>query len=99
MYVYKLLPSAKQDVIEAFKWYEKKSPGLGYSFMEELSSEIKKIDNPGIEERKIFLDFQKHILRKFPYYIYYKKDLSRQLIVIFAVLHKKQNSSEFYKRI
>jgi toxin ParE1/3/4 len=99
MYDYKLLPSAKQDVINAFNWYEKESKGLGYRFMQELASEIKKIDNPLIKERRVFRDFQKHTCKKFPFYIYYKKDDGKKLIIIFAVLHKKQDSSEFYNRI
>ena len=99
MYDYKLLPSAKKDIISAFKWYEKESKRLDYRFMQELAFEIKKIDNPLINERKVFLDFKKHNCKKFPYYIYYKKDDDKQLIIIFAGLHKKQDSSEFYNRI
>ena len=73
--------------------------GWGSKFMESLFDELKFINNPLIEPRKIYLDFHRNSLRKFPYYIYHRKEVDKQLIIIFAVLHKKQDSSEFYKRV
>lgn len=98
MYSYKFIPLAKEDITNAFNWYEEKSPGLGSKFLSALSVELNKINTVLVEEKKVYKDFQKHSFKEFPYYIYYKKDENKQLIIIFAVLHKKQDSATFYKR-
>ena len=49
MFAIKLLPSAKNEIVNAYKWYEEKSIGLGSKFMESLFDELKFINNPLIE--------------------------------------------------
>jgi len=90
-FVIVVLPSAKSDLQSAADWYEKKKFGLGKRFSEEIIKAIDSIDNPVKEYGSAFLNLSRIFVKHFPYIIYFRKDLSRQRIIVYAILHDKQD--------
>ena len=89
--------SAEKDIAEAIEWYEKQLPGLGARFLNDIDQTINSIkDNPEIY-RKVYKDFRRALLNKFPFGIYYLLESNR--VVIFAVYHEKRNPKSWKKRV
>ena len=89
--------SAEKDITEAIEWYEKQLPGLGSRFLNDIDQTIISIkDNPEIY-RKVYKDFRRALLNKFPFGIYYL--LESDKVVIFAVYHEKRNPKSWKKRV
>lgn len=83
-----LLAPARQELDEAFAWYEAQVVGLGYGFLDEFNRtvrlvttfpEIYQLINPGI---------RRCLLNRFPYGLVYGVDDG--MIVIVAVAHVKR---------
>ena len=89
--------SAEKDIAEAIEWYEKQLSGLGARFLNDIDQTINSIkDNPEIY-RKVYKDFRRTLLNKFPFGIYYLLESNR--VVIFAVYHEKRNPKSWKKRV
>lgn len=86
-----LLPSAKSDLQSAVDWYEKRQIGLGHRFKLEVINAIDSLDNPIKEHNPALLTLSRIFVKNFPYLIYFKKDTLRQRIVVYAILHEKQD--------
>ncbi len=79
------LPEVEEDAITGFFWYEEKSKGLGEDFLRIFYARAKEIlDNPFLYG-KIYRDFRRCFMRRFPYVIYYLVD-GRQ-VIIFGLFH------------
>ena len=93
------LPSAKSDLRLASDWYEKKQNGLGRRFKGNVINAIDSLSIDSIREYgPVYLSLARIFVNSFPYVIYFKKDLIRQRIVIYGVLHEKQNKEDILKR-
>ena len=79
------LPEVEEDVSAGYTWYEGKSTGLGEEFLRSFyaaSGEI--LPNPNIYQ-KVYQDFRRCLLRRFPYAIYFL--ISEDQIIIFGLIH------------
>ncbi len=79
------------DALEAYDYYEEKSPGLGERFLRELIRRYKEIlQHPEyygfIDEQKIIRDVK---LRHFPYLVVY--EISNDKIVVYSVFNGYEN--------
>lgn len=67
----RFLPEVEEDAIAGFTWYEEKAIGLGEEFLRMFyaySAEISR--NPQLFP-KVYREFRRRLLRRFPYAIYY----------------------------
>lgn len=91
------IEEAKEDVEEAFSWYEGKRAGLGSDFLIELEEALQLIEeNPGLFQR---IDFNKRrmVLKKFSTYsiVYEAHD---QAIFIIGFIHNSRNPGYWKRR-
>jgi plasmid stabilization system protein ParE len=82
---------ARVDLIEAADWYGQQNAEVGQNFVNDFNKTLAKIHANPETYRKVFLDYRKIQLDKFPYYIIYR--LSKKVIYILAVYHNKRNDT------
>lgn len=89
-------PKVGNEIEEAHSWYEKRRPGLGREFLDELERVLADISaNPA---RYGFADgdIREGLLKRFPYAVYYRVLPSR--IRVLAVFHASRNPSIWQSR-
>ena len=88
-----IAPRAEADLMEAFKWYEAQSIGLGHEFLRCVEARLNFIARmPQIFRRRGPL----HRLARtdrFPYAIYFIWDENEAHVAIRRVVHFKQNEN------
>jgi plasmid stabilization system protein ParE len=90
------LPEARTDVDGAYAAYERRQPGLGERFLEQLQRRVEGISaNP-----ELYAVLQDEIraapLRRFPYVVYYRWEAGT--VFILAVLHGHQDPHAWMSR-
>ena len=66
-----ILDLAEEDLLSSFEFYERKSPGVGWYFLDTISGEIESLHLYAGVHRKS-LGFFRMLSRRFPYAIYYR---------------------------
>jgi hypothetical protein len=83
------LPEVAADIQDAFDWYQKISMGLGHEFLRVFFANTGELQwNPEIN-RKMFADFRRRLMSRFPYAIYYRLEEAR--IIIYGAFHCARN--------
>jgi plasmid stabilization system protein ParE len=91
------LPQAEDDIDAAYLHYEERSLGLGDRFLEVLQELAGGIAaNPELYAT-IHQDVRAAPLRRFPYVVYYRVEVSHILII--AVLHGRRSASRWQGRV
>ena len=86
----RLLPEAEQEVYEAFRWYERQRPGLGFDFLLALDAVLERLRRLPEGHEIVALRTRKALLRRFPYLVLYALEENR--ILVTAVFHGRQPS-------
>ncbi len=90
-------PLAEQDIDIANEWYEQQQQGGSQVFQADLSMTFARIvDAAGTHER-VFGDFHRILLRRFPYSIYYR--MEGDLAVVMSVFHGSRDPRELQGRL
>ena len=88
--------AARQEIAEAFRWYEDRSPGLGYEFLRAVRATLARI----VRDPELYPvavdDIRKAPLHRFPYVAYYVL-LPRGISVI-AVMHGRRHPRRWQSR-
>lgn len=92
-----VLPLAKSDIQSAADWYESQKPGLGKKVKDHIVKAIEQIADPLRGYGPVYRNLSRIFVEQFPYSIYFMIDDTRQRIVIYAVLHQKQDREEVLK--
>jgi toxin ParE1/3/4 len=77
--------SARDDIREAFDWYEQQSAGLGEQFVAELDHVFERLTSDPRIYQVVYKEVRRALTRRFPYGIYYLIDDNR--VNILRVLH------------
>jgi plasmid stabilization system protein ParE len=91
-------PAAKQDFLEAYLWYEERSPGLGDRFSRVIEGQIRSISqNPEHYpiKRSQYRESKTDI---FPYLIVYKVYHDTGIIYIISVYHTSRKPGKKYRK-
>jgi plasmid stabilization system protein ParE len=88
--------AAEEDIVEAARWYEQRSPGLGSEFLRAVDvalAEIKRMPEryPVVRGRA-----RRALLRRFPYAVYFVA--TPDLVSIFACLHARRDPRHWRER-
>jgi plasmid stabilization system protein ParE len=67
-----ILPSAEQDIKEAYDWYEGQEFGLGSEFIGCVEACIDSIQRNLGSYQIIFETYRRAVVRRFPYVIFYE---------------------------
>ncbi len=89
-------PAVRDEIDDAYNWYERRQPGLGGDFLDEVQRVLAAITaNPA---RYGFADgdIREGALARFPYAVYYRVLADR--IRVLAVYHTSRNPSGWQSR-
>lgn len=74
-------PEAHLEIQDAKDWYDERSPGLGFEFVHSLDVAIQSALRAPLAFQKVESDCRRILMRRFPYSIIYRPQLSGILIV------------------
>ena len=83
------LPEVEEDAIFAYLWYEEKSKGLGEDFLRIFYANVAEIARTPNLYSKIYKNFHRKLLKRFPYAIYFL--VERKTIIIYGLFHCARN--------
>jgi len=81
---------------QAYKWYEKRQPGLGDSFLNEVDDCYDRIESAPLLYAKIEKNFRQILLRSFPYVLVF--EIIDNDVVVYAVFHTSRDTRKKFKR-
>lgn len=91
-----ILHEAELDLLDGFKFYEMKSPGLGDYFIDSLFAEIDSLRLfAGAHE--IHFGYHRLLARRFPFAVFYR--IADQAIQIWAILDCRQDPEKTKERL
>ena len=88
-YNLQFLPEVEEDVISGHFWYETKSRGLGEDFLRMFYACANEIPWNPLRYPKVYRDFRRRLLRRFPYAIYFT--IEEYQIIVFGLFHCARN--------
>ncbi len=88
---------AEQDAQEAYDWYEKRRYGLGEEFLGCLEAGILLILRNPASFAKVFEDYRRAPMRRFPYSIIY--ELVDDKVTIHSVFHASRDPAKWRERL
>ncbi|MCW8929241.1 MAG: type II toxin-antitoxin system RelE/ParE family toxin [Gammaproteobacteria bacterium] len=87
-YLLTIRKEAELDISESFKFYEEHRLGLGHDFLLCVDAAISKIERNPLLYKKIYKDFRRIAIERFPYRVLYL--VQSQNIVITAIFHVRK---------
>ena len=91
------LPRARNELIEAWEWYEDKQTGLGDKFKKEVFAVIDHITAYPAHYPLKKKPYREALIDVFPYVIIYRALSKEKVIVIQSVFHARRNPRNKYK--
>ena len=91
-------PTAESDIASAVDWYEEEEPGLGIRFADELRATFARIRAMPLQFPGVWRGVRRALLRRFPYAIYFVMRSEREAVII-ALMHQRQDSNKWRRRI
>lgn len=90
--------AANADLIQAFYWYERQSPGLGAAFVHEVDAALVRIVRHPRLWTPAYRDLCRVFIRRFPYCIYFDCPSPKQVRVV-AFLHGAMDRATLHPRL
>jgi len=90
-------PEARNDINEAYQWYEDQSLGLGMDFLRCLEVSVSVIQRNPLIYQTVHDDYRRALMRRFPYSIFF--EYSSNQIIVYAVFHCAQDPVKWHKRL
>ena len=81
----RLRPELVEDAHEAFLWYESAATGLGHELLRSYFVAIAALHRQPLMYRKVYHDFRRVLLGRFPYALYYRVECDT--VVVFLLIH------------
>ena len=85
-YALRFLPEVEEDVFNGYIWYETKSRGLGEDFLRMFYASANEITWNPLLYPKVYQDFRRRLIRRFPYAIYFTIENARSLYLVFFIV-------------
>lgn len=85
----KFLEVARQEVDDAFNWYNYQADGLGKEFLDELDRAVRRASSFPKSCIEIETGLRRCLLARFPYGLIYGLDNDSVVIIAVAHLHRK----------
>jgi plasmid stabilization system protein ParE len=86
----------REELDNAYRWYESQQPGLGDDFLDSIDKLLNQICQKPELYAVIHRDIRRSVLQRFPYAVYYRIISSR--VVVTAVFHSRRNPKSWQKR-
>ena len=94
-----LIPEAKEDVKEAYLWYEEQSLGLGIEFLRCVEAVLTSIQRTPQLYPIVYEAYRRALVRRFPFAIFFEHEDSTDQCIVYSVFHCSQNPEKWQKRI
>ncbi len=92
-----LRAEAEQDLEEAYTWYEARSTGLGFEFLQCIDACIKSIECHPEMYPVVYKQLRRGVVRRFPFVVLY---VTRQdSISIMAIFHAARDPKKWKERV
>ena len=91
-----LVPEARAETLEIFRWYEKQRRGLGVVFRDRLKDAIRRIREAPLAHAPQYRDIRRALVDRFPYAVYYR--IMPTAIVVIGVIHGHRHPREWMRR-
>ena len=91
------LPEARQDIAEAYSWYEGQAPGLGMDFIRCLEVAILSIERHSRIYPVVHENYRRALVRRFPYAIFFEYNSDQ--IIIYSIFHCSQDPQKWRDRL
>ena len=85
----RILPPAREEIREAFDFFEARSPGLGHRFSRELAEAIEKVTESPLTWPRLDDETRKCSLRRFKYGVLYQLDANEIVVVAIMDLRRR----------
>jgi len=79
------LPEVEEDVFAGYSWYEEKARGLGEEFLRMFYACANDITRNPLLYQKVYGEFRRRLLRRFPYAIYFR--IAQNEILVVGLFH------------
>ncbi len=97
-FVVKKLPLAEQDALDGAIWYEKRQPGLGGEFLDEVYRAAEALSESALHHRIRFADVRRMPVHRFKFYgIYYV--VRQDEVWILAIFHGRRHPRTLAERV
>jgi plasmid stabilization system protein ParE len=87
---------AEADILEAFRWYESKRPGLGHTFVDVVDNAFERLAETPSSFPVAYRDLRRLVLRRFPYVVYFR--VVEDNIQVFGVMHGRRDPRVLHRR-
>lgn len=94
-----LLPEARDDITNAFQWYEEQSRGLGLEFLRSVEAVLQSIQRLPLSHPVVHEHYRRAFLRKFPFALFYEVEEGEGLCVVYSVFHCSQEPAKWRARL
>jgi plasmid stabilization system protein ParE len=95
-YVLTFQAEARDELEEAYNWYEDQEAKLGEDFLDRVDHVLDRIEQRPESYMVLFQDFRRAVISRFPYVIYYRIVSSR--VIVIAVVHGKRDPRTWQSR-
>src|SRR3954470_12820149 len=97
-YKHILLVRARNELLDAWIWYEERQEGLGDRFKNEAYKRIHEIEQhpERYPERAKF--YRETMIKTFPYLIIYQIDKKEKLVIVSSIFHGRRNPKKKYRK-
>ncbi|EAW34665.1 type II toxin-antitoxin system RelE/ParE family toxin [Lyngbya sp. PCC 8106] len=89
-------PEVRDEINEAYSWYENQQMGLGDQFLNCIDEILNRICLMPESYPVVYRDVRRAVVRRFPYAIYYRIISSR--VIVIAVFHGRRDPKSWQKR-
>ncbi|MCE7902070.1 MAG: type II toxin-antitoxin system RelE/ParE family toxin [Gammaproteobacteria bacterium PRO9] len=89
--------AAEADILDGYRAYEEKQPGLGVRYLDEIGATFGRITSNPFQYQKVESDIRRAVVRTFPYLAFYILDSGS--VHVLAVIHGAQDPAYITGRI
>src|SRR5450759_3160692 len=90
-YKYVILLTAKEELREAAKWYNKTRQGLGKELLARFRERLADLRANPLTCQIRYSEVHTALVEQFPYMLHYYVDHQNKTIVVISILHTSQN--------
>lgn len=88
---------ALADMDKAYDWYERRQPGLGERFLQQLDLCFNAVYTSPNSHVTVYGQFRRAVVQHFPYVVFYEVEADK--VVVYSVFHTSQNPKKWQDRL
>ncbi|MEZ2230493.1 MULTISPECIES: type II toxin-antitoxin system RelE/ParE family toxin [unclassified Microcoleus] len=89
-------PEVREELDEAYNWYESQQVGLGDDFLDSVDETLNRICQMPESYPVVYRDVRRSVVRRFPYAVYYRIVSSR--VIVTAIFHSRRDPKAWQVR-